>query len=239
MVRLARIAGLTPKNRLTSTFVFQTPPLDEAGWSGSADHAEWDAINHRRYSNFTVSGLRTVTVTTMLVDYKAWFHHTQPPAIHDQIEELRQLMDRGVVFRLRVSNRKLWDVDDVNMAATIRSMSVSERGGENDARYVTLEMSEFRETEMAKQARRSKAEDDDTIDIKDGMTLWNLSVKYTRRGSDWKKLAKLNGITGVRAHDDLLKWAKKHGRKTLKLPPAVIEVGGTKVGSGLRDAVRG
>jgi hypothetical protein len=219
LVRLQRISGVTGKDRLPSAFYFQCPPLDELSWSRSADHTEWDGLDHRRYSRFSAAGLKTVGFTTLLMDNQQWYHHTEPPEIHEQLAELEDLLVSGDAFQLRIYNRLLWNSDELNMSATLRSLQVAERGGEVDGRYVSLDFSQWQESEASSRARaNSKGKEARSISITHGMTLWALSVRYFGSGVRWQEIARANGITGVRAQDDLLAWAKGRGRQNLTIP---------------------
>lgn len=219
LCRLQRISGVTGAERLPKAFYFQAPPLDELSWSLTADHNEWDGLDHKRYSRFSSSSLKSLSFTTLLLDNQQWYHHTEPPDIHEQIEELEGLLEGGDAFQLRIYNRQLWTADEVNMSATLRGLQVSERGGEIDGRYITVEFSRWRETEMAKQRRAaSKKKETTAVTITKGMTLWKLAVKHYGSGSQWAGIRDANAMSGVRAHDDLTAWAKKRGRKNLTIP---------------------
>lgn len=57
---------------------------------------------------------------------------------------LERILNTGTPFRLTINNVDLWDKPDIDMYATLRALSVTERAGEVDARYADVQFVEFR-----------------------------------------------------------------------------------------------
>jgi hypothetical protein len=125
--------------------------------------------------------------------------------------ELRHIMNSGTPFWLEVHQQHLWGRHDLEMMATLRSLSVEERAGEIDSRYISVSYVEWREPEVKKKKKGSKFPL--RHKVRRGDTLKSLSKKYYGGYGGWKSIKKANDkkLKGVGPQEPLQN-VKQHGK---------------------------
>lgn len=214
----------TRKGLLRHPFVFQVPPLETFTWQREFSFTEYTTLRKRTFSRPEALGLRSVTFQTLFLDWDAMWTivHRQGrwrPNPQALVAELDTIMESGTPFRFTVGQGQLWDNSDVNMLATLRSMSVEERAGEVDARYLDLTFTQWKVPQVRRAAKGFDLPY--RYDIKRGDTLKSLAKEHYGSYILWKLIFSANRkvLQGIRPDDDLSK-AKSGGDniRTLWLP---------------------
>lgn len=156
----------TKKGVLTTPMHFQCAPLDEFGWDVTHNWADYDTINAGQFSRRQGRALRTLSLNMIAVDYSAPFAVKQTG--HDEkirddddaygtamgpwrtAKRLDFLVSQGTPMMLIVRNPALYDQADFKHHVTLRAATLTERGGEPDARYFVLNFTEFREPKIVR-----------------------------------------------------------------------------------------
>lgn len=217
-VKLSPIDNLTPKELLPASFYFQCAPLETLSWSKEWVHEEYEVASHDTHDRPQARGLKTVSFSTLVVDYDApWTFYSvlDPIAIGHTLEKLG---DGLRPFLLSIRNRPLWGgAFDVRIIATLRSLSVEERAGEPDARYHDVSFKQHNESGLASKVRKKV-----TVPVRHklarGDTPSRLAKRFYGSNAKWRELLKANGIKGLQADSDLLAWGRRTGRKTILVP---------------------
>jgi len=157
--------------------------------------------------------------------------------------DLDTLCDVGEPLNLVVWNRALEMKPDIDMAVTIRTYSVRERGGEPDARYFDLGFTEYR-TAMTKRKRygRDRHEKLPAIvhvmgngnaftveqggesipernqDKIENASLTKLAKAFYGSASEWKIIAARNGIDHWGGDTPLAGWVGQGSHRKLTIP---------------------
>lgn len=248
-VRLSRAAGYTAKGLLETPFRFQVPPMEEFSQQYAFDHSEYTTLKSGMFTRPTSRQLIQIQFQTMFLDYnvewEAW--HTKDSPI-DATRDLRRLVNTGTPFRLFVRNPALWadEKPDVDMLAVLKSLTVSEKAGEPDARYVDVAFQEWRPPEVIKRKQLGKKTKDKQkrpgrSQPKTPATVWvhpsgecntrnkkwtaskpvtlnGLAVYFYGRSAYWRTIARKNNIEGVASKDNLGTYVTRvNNGKALKL----------------------
>lgn len=157
-VRLVPITGVTDQSFMPRAYQFQCPSLESFIVSYTENYNDYDSLTGPR-SRPVNSGLTTVTFDTLTVglndvghgypwtivdpaplSYHGAFKHKDVDAQNAQTraQQLRDVMRSKTPFQLIVGNPDLWTKPDLNMAATLRTLTVEERMGEEDTRYLNV-----------------------------------------------------------------------------------------------------
>lgn len=84
LVTLKRIPGVTKKGVLHEPFYFQVAPLEEFGWDASGNWTDYQTISGGTFTRGGSRGLRTLTLTTMAVEYNpTWAARANGKIHHD------------------------------------------------------------------------------------------------------------------------------------------------------------
>jgi hypothetical protein len=218
-VKLSRIDGLTPKGLLDRAFYFQCPPTEEIRWAKGFSHAEYETLSGRTFSRPQSIGLKTVTFSTLVIDWDAEWTFFSVKDLIDVGEQLEHLGDSRQPFMLSIRNRPLWGAKfDVRMPATLRSVSVAERAGELDTRYVDCEFTEYKRPAYGVAGRRGKSGQKRRHTLRSGDTLRKLAKSELGSYVEWKAIANANGIKGLNGDSDLYAWGKRHHRSSIVIP---------------------
>jgi hypothetical protein len=174
IVVISPITAVTPAALFTGlpqgAFFFQCPPINEMPREKTWQWEDYGTIASGIHSNPNYPNPNVVTFDTLFVD-EDWGHsfatrlpgQTAAPSIagprfavanlpNDVLwaaDWLERLGDTMKPFVLSYGQRALWGRWDRVMGATLRSLRVSEKGGENDARYLTVSFSEFNDVSNA------------------------------------------------------------------------------------------
>jgi hypothetical protein len=269
-VVLDPIPGLTMKGLLpASGFRFMCPPLEEFSQEYGHSHTDYDTLTYQ-HSRKGVPQLATFSFDTLAVDagetedgrlMPTWLTDATPMDVEDVTLTLRKLVNHGTPFLLTVAhdlpprgydNWSLTQVGpEVQLPCTLRTLKVTEKAGEGDARYYSLAFTQYRREEVStakkkgKGARGSKikfpthayiywdgrAIDADGSKIADPpaspLTLARLSRHFYKDATGAKAIAKANAIKGWGANDALIKLPKykklkKGQRAKITIPKTVL-----------------
>lgn len=158
-VELAHAKGHTKPGLLRLPYRFQVPPTDEFTRQLSYAHTDFDTVRAGQHSRPQSRQLQTVSFQTLVVDWDATFavwpkgRAVDRMSMVDRFElfnvlhltdVLVRVLQSGTPVRLRAGNTYLWDDYDVEGLYTLRNLTIAERGGEPDARYLDVELHEYR-----------------------------------------------------------------------------------------------
>ena len=158
-ISLEPIPGQTPQNLLgRNGFFFQTPPMEEFTRSHSHSHTDYDTIYSGQFSRPASRQLRSVSFETLVVDYAAWTFYNGVP-IEEMGEKLIEICESGApllftaAHDLPPNGYANWHMTlagpEAQFPVTLRSLSITEKAGEGDTRYFRLELTEYRDPEVA------------------------------------------------------------------------------------------
>lgn len=174
VVVISPITSVTPAALFADlpqgAFFFQCPPLDEMPREKTWQWEDFGTIASGVHANPNYPNPTTVTFETLMVDTD-WGHSFAARAIGDTASPsipgprfavasvakdvlwacdwLEQLGDSMAPFVVSWGQRALWGRWDRTMGATLRSLRVVEKAGENDARYLNVSFSEFNDVSNA------------------------------------------------------------------------------------------
>jgi hypothetical protein len=222
-VSLTAEPDMTQRPWLAVPFRFVVPPID--AWRRTVAHV-WSPLtvfNEEDTGQERIRSagpqLRTVSFRTMFLDYlPSWAVFTGgalEPIL--AVRELEQLCLRGIIFRLKIRNRGLFNHDDVNMLAVLESCEVSEQASEPETRYLDLSFHEFEPTELERKQQAGAGPWTHTI--RAGDTLYSLARTYYRQQSLWPLIASgTSKLEGWAPSRDLVEWSALHKKMRLKVP---------------------
>jgi hypothetical protein len=159
-VQLSRIPGITPKNLLERPYFFQCPPLSEVSYEYGYDHNDYQTVREGTFSRKSGRRLRAVTFATLVVDWGLFTLRSadEDMTIEEHTEALQELSESGDAFMLTMSHRfSGWSIGpngrwsltmagpEAEFPVTLRSLRVTEREGEGDARYLDVSFTEYRD----------------------------------------------------------------------------------------------
>lgn len=223
-VRLARVDGLTEEDVLPYPFYFQVPPLEEFSIEGTAAWSDYDTLRLGQRSRPGGEQLRTVTFGSLFVDWDApwmvWHPGEGGWDAGELTKELFDIMDACTPFELFVHYVDLRDRPEFHHLASLRSVRSVERAGEPDAKYVDVQFVEYERMRLRRNSRDRTPEKDRKHTLRSTDTLRGIALRYYGEGMAWRRIASANGIRGVSSESatELASWARKHSRKTLKIP---------------------
>lgn len=235
-IRLNRIPQ-TSRKVLASPYFFQVPPLETFSTQHAYNFSDYETVSTGQFSRQMSRQLRIVEFQTMFVDqdwfYTLFAHTKRGPNPQKLARELVHILNTGTPFRLMIGQPRLWGEGnwDVNMKATLRSLTVEEKAGEVDARYVNVSFTEWRELDIKKDKKGERLPL--TYTIRDGDTLRQLAKKYYGETRVWRLIARSNQLGDTRADEDL-STVRKNGKRlqTLYLPRPPAREGDIAVGLG-------
>lgn len=164
-VRLTPIVGWTDKKLMPREFHFQCPPLEDfkrtyvQTWNdydtltGPRSRPQDRALTQVQFSTLFVGlldhghGYSWTVVDPAPINYSEAFRHKGPNA-HGYTDQLYDVLRSATPFRLTVGNPNLWNKPDLDMAATLRQLEVTERSGEVETRYADVTFVEFRDPDL-------------------------------------------------------------------------------------------
>lgn len=156
----------TKKGVLKKPLRFPIAPLDDFGWDATFGWTDYDTINKGQFTRRSGRQLRTLTISTIAMDWSApWAVIQQGHAENWRRDKdaygtaaapwklakrLDHLIMQGTPMMLIVKNPDLYKAPDVRMNVTLRTMNVRERAGEPDSRYFELDFVEYRAPKVAR-----------------------------------------------------------------------------------------
>lgn len=205
LARFSPIKGVTPKTALDQS-IWLPAWLNTMTVSETALHNEYDTITDGHFSmgaqgDASARQFRTTSADTITVDYGSSFlpvTDQRPGWLRDRFYEI--LRSRKPV-RLLVSFHPAMGRDaELDMYCTFREIDKDVRPGENEARYLTITISEWRDPSTE---RRSSAGGlsrapgitlPTTVAIDTTDTLSSLSMEFYGRYDGWRYIRDANGI---------------------------------------------
>lgn len=261
-VMLQAIPGVTPAKVFRglpgNVFYFQCPPMDVFPVERSWTWDDYATINAGMHSNPSYRQLKTITFSTLLVD-NAWiweqgntqirgprFATASLPQAADTIlwavDFLERLGNSLKPFQIAWGQQQLWGRWDGHMVCTLRSYHSEERANEDDARYLTLSVTEYADADDVTLAPPPQPPGGNNTSHRGGYTtadgqkvianlnsaqlppsqdsLAELAKKYYGDPAMWKLIAKASGLTAVGPNTDLNTSAAAGKKK----PPARVVV---------------
>jgi hypothetical protein len=155
-VTLSREKNQTAPGLLAKPFLFQVPPLDSFQVQSSYSYVDYDTVRLGQFSRASGSQLTTVEFNTLLLDYSTSYGVRPDYWAGDPLEvadELNLILDLGTPVRLVCINADV-GTTELNMPATLRGLSVEQRAGEPDARYVNVQFTEWKSAALTRRRRK-------------------------------------------------------------------------------------
>lgn len=198
-VIVRRIRGLTPRGLLTVPFLFQCPPLENFDEQYSYNHNDYMTAFAGERSRPAGRQLATFQFETLVLDDIPSWALNQEYMPHPILvkRELMRIHDNGYPFQLLIHQMPLWGYYDVNVAATLRSLTVSQKHGESDARYFQMQFREFRDTRIVQRRKGARQVATTTSNpltflvsaLPDSQaTLQLLAKRYLGSASEWPRI---------------------------------------------------
>lgn len=155
-VRIQPVPGITDGKLMHGDgFFFQCPPLEEFTVEYAGAHSDYDTAASGQFSRPGGKQLRIASFDTLFVDFATWTVITRPIEIEDLTRKLVKICESCTPFLLTVAHSlpphgyDTWGQTlagpELQMLATLRTLKVSEKAGEGDARYVNVSFTEYRE----------------------------------------------------------------------------------------------
>jgi hypothetical protein len=222
-ITLKRERGVTPPGFLQVPFRFQAPPLDRWGrtWEFSFDTYTTIAAGEQPRAGGPM--LERPTLQTMFLDedlrFMLWNGSLD---VQRMLDELKAILHRPAPFRLTIGQPGLWGPKPLlSMVAVFTSIQPEQRGGEVGTEYANVEFLQWPHDPAPGRRRPSESDSGRRYTLEDGDTLYTIAKRVYKRASAWGFLASANGISGVSpdSASELARWASRHERKTLKVPP--------------------
>lgn len=262
LVRMARIPGLTDPDLLTIPYHFQCPPLEEFAVQHAFSFSDYDTVNSGQFSRRGGRQLRQVTFDSLAVDFEASWQ-AQPrsgASLSEQFDmdeygdRLRRISDSGTPFRLLVTHQFSVRASgavvepELDMEATLRTLTVTERAGEPDTRYFNVSFVEWRDpvvsrrkaskwpvtitfnykkgqnpTDWATQATQHNGRRVSLVGIRKPLTLERLARHFYAKPSLGRHIGQANGMSDYGTRDAIVKHRRfrKGGKLKVPAPPAV------------------
>lgn len=219
---LERIPGLTKKGVLSTRYLFTVPPLNNFSRTRSHSHTEYETLSAGQFSRPGGRELMAIQFETMFVAYKPNWGLVDEDANWNPNPrlltwELEDIVDSGTPFVFTAYDPVFPQRNEFRMWATLRSIEVDMRAGEDDARYINVSFREFRDPTVIERGRK-KAKGHThrlptTVEVhKDGsarelsskgkhgtlipgkpMTLALLAKHFYGETSQWRKIVAVNG----------------------------------------------
>lgn len=231
-ITMRHARGVTADEVLMVPLRFQVPPIGDFTRQWAFNWAKFTTLRRGEKSRPQGPTLDALTIDTMLLDGVAqddagfsvvWPHQPNPQRL---LRELRWIMGKtegstAQPFFLTITQPAVWDAPLVSGIYVLSTLTATQKAGEVGTEYVTLSFEEYDEFEVNRRRRGARADKKHTHRLADGDTLYGLARRYWRAPSLWRFIADANGIKRVSPHDadELKKWAAKHHRKTLEVPP--------------------
>ena len=229
-VRLRRIDGLTSKKvlRTRDAYYFQCGPLEEFAVDHAHSFSDYDTISRGQYSWKGGRQLRQVAFDTLAVDWGNFVieHHFD---VEDMVEDLEAILNEGTPFDLLVTHNYASGPVELHMAATLRTLRVSERAGEPDARYLSVSFVEYREPVVSrkgkKRRRRSGRLYPVTHELGPTDTFRSLSKRYYKHVHGARVIANYNGVRDWGMHTPIVDHPRFRplSKITIPRPPTGVE----------------
>lgn len=203
VARFSPIKGVTPKSALNRR-IWLPAFLDPFTVDETANHAEYDTLSAGHFSQAAqgppgARNFRTTTLDAIVVGFDApWLVATgqDPKGVRTALFEV--LRARKPVLLVVHFNPNAGRGVELYMYCTFRRISKDVRAGELETRYLTIELSEWRDPSVARRGsspgRKKGATLPTTHILKASDTLSGLSFEYYGRYDRWRWIREANGI---------------------------------------------
>lgn len=196
-IELKAIPGVTDKGLLDVPFRFQCPPLDTFHVDMAVGANDYATIQEGTFTNLSGMELATVTFDTIFVIHPApWVIARGLWDPNNVTQRLQHIIKAESPMRIVAWHAG--PVVELNMKVTMRTLGREERGGENDARYVTPSFTQWRDPVIR---RRTKKTWPRYHELKGNESLADLAQQY------WGKPSEAHYIGMV--NDGLGKWGNR------------------------------
>jgi hypothetical protein len=151
-LRITRIKGVT-KGRsskiLRKPWRFQCPPLDQFQRDYGHNFTRENNYLGREYVIRSGRKLRSIPLRTLVVEYGNYVVERRWD-IDDMVDDLIVLSEEGYPFRLLATHQYGTgkDAAEYDGPVVLESVSVTEQAGEQDARYLDLQFTEYDDPEV-------------------------------------------------------------------------------------------
>lgn len=228
VARFSPIAGITPRGALNKS-VWLPAVLNTWTIVETALHNEYDTLSGGHFSQPAMGDgdarqFQTVNPDTMVVAFDAPYLVATGQDPNDVRTQLKSVLRyRKPVHLLVVINPNPWGwPPEVDMYCTLRQTSEDVRPGEGESRYLTINISEWRDPSSSRRtatptsgtSRKKGVKLPTTHKLTAADTLDSLSYEYYGRYDHWRDIRDANGVSA--------KW----GQKT----PLVQQFGHWRVG---------
>jgi nucleoid-associated protein YgaU len=214
MCLLSAIRGETDPSTLAEP-LYLPALLGDLTYSEEGGHQEYDTVRRGQFSQ--PEGGRGVNTAKKLMAasldvYTTWeelgFMPTLPTEL-DPDDVRGQLLD--LLRARRGFDLKVWrpgfDVAEINMSATLRDVNPTVKQGEAAARYITIEVKEWRDPTVDRRTStesRKKGAKLPTTHALTGSDTWSsLAKEYYGSASEWRTIAQANGAASWGANTPL------------------------------------
>lgn len=235
-VIIAPIKGITPAGLFQhGAFVFQCPPLDSFQEQFAYNHGDFPTAFAGERSRPGGRQLETIQFDTLWLDDGSARHGpawTIVPKAIDPIaakNRLKAILYSGKPFWMMAHQMPVWHKYDLRMMATMRSLTSQEKHGEEDARYFSIQVREWRDASIqdrvmgegaphggGKRGATGAVSVRALPDTQD--SLHKLSKWFYGTTTMATAIAKANGIKGLGSSESLKVHFAKHPNTKLKLP---------------------
>ena len=236
--------ALTSPAVLRRPFLFPISPVEQVDLPWSYTWNDYDTVSAGTFSRPVRQDPLVVQFTTLFTEFDLmdlpafglWPYAGKPgvgvavrPTPLEQVEELLAIMKSAKPFKFVISQPELWDRPEVSMLATLRAVQSSQKAGETDARYVTVNFTEYRRIAytarkrgQAKGGANSPHKLPVTLTIAKlpdaRSTVYGLATFYYGSAHKWRSITQANRwLVGVRSPSEDLRLAsaavlRKHPR---------------------------
>lgn len=232
-ITLRRAHGITDPGVLRVPLRLQAPVTGDFARDRGHPWSTYDTLRAGERSRPMGPKLLELPISSVLLDGPAqdsssglvvWPYAPEPLKV---IDELNYIAGMGsgpaTPFRLTINQPAVWGNDPViNMLATLTRVQATQKAGEVGTEYLDLTFLQFSEDELARHRQARADEKTRYHDLRSGESLYDLARLYYHQPSAWRRIAEANGIKGVSASSDaeLHKWAARHHKRRLRIPPA-------------------
>lgn len=202
VVRLSRIGGVTGKGVLAQQLTLPAV-TDDFAFGEEAAFEDYDTATGGEYSQaaawkgVTRRRLRRLDLTFITTDFSApWLNSARDQA--DIRAELSRILRSRSPFRFEANVHPDPGYTELEMNATLRSMTRTLRPGTAGTRYWDLSVVEWRDNAIQRRSSvvsRSRGKQlPTTHTLRAGDTLASLSEKYYGFFAGWRQIAQANGL---------------------------------------------
>lgn len=202
-------------------FVFQCPPLDEFQENHNFNHSDYDTAFAGQRSRPGGRQLIEIQFNTLWLDDGSKNHAPGWAVVKqamDPLEAKQRLIRLGRSMRpfwVMAHQMPMWHRYDLRLQMTMRSLSSLEKHGEEDSRYFSISLKEFRDSSVQSRSNGKAGPIDrvgpggTTLSVAfltgDEETLYEIATKYYGSSGMWKSIKSANPVLSEIGPSDNLK----------------------------------